>query len=289
MTECEGPRPLKISWSALQAHEMCKHRAKLMRERHKSPATNIRPFFHGIVADRIMRRWLDADEQVPGLMVRWVEEMVESCIEEARRTNDGVVRWKDAADRAAMSDWVRELLTRLEPFLLREVVPFEYQPEYRFRVPMRIPDLQGNTSEITLTGGMDILVRERKSEIPEESVWAGYDLKATENPDYLRKTLGQGVFYALAHYAAQGAPFRTFAFVQPMVERNPIAYVDITDADLRSMMARITAMAHDMWRNDNEPKKDSEGCSWCPVKHACSKFKPGAKTVFSPKPRNRVA
>ncbi len=280
MTSCEGPKRLKISWSSLQAHELCKHKAMLYREKKKAPATNIRPFFHGIVADRIMRRWLDADEQVPGQMVDWVEEMVQSCMDEARSTGDGIVQWKHSSDRLEMADWIRVLLGRLEPFLLREIVPFEYQPEYRFRVPMRIPDLSGNISEIDLVGGMDILVRES---VGPPEVWAGYDLKATANPDYLRKTLGQGIFYSMAHYAMQGVPFRTFAFVQPMVEKNPIAYVDITDADLRAMLGRIVAMAHSMWRNETEPKKDSEGCSWCPVKHACAKFKPGAKTMFKPK------
>ena len=282
MTSCDGPKRLKISWSALQAYELCKQRSKLLREKKKSPATNIRPFFHGIVADRIMRRWLEADEQAPGQMVGWVDEMVQSCLDEAKRKGDGIVQWKSAADRAEMTEWIRVLLGRLEPFLLRDVVPFEYAPEYRFRVPIRIPDLAGNTSEIDLVGGMDILVREA---LGPPSVWAGYDLKATANPDYLRKTLGQGVFYSLAHLAMQGEPFRTFAFVQPMVEKNPIAYVDITEADTRSMLVRIVAMAHSLWRNEDEPRKDSEACGWCPVKHACVRFKPGSKSIFAPKLR----
>lgn len=248
-----------------------------MREKKKSPAQNIRPFFHGIVADRTMRRWLEADEQAPGQMVAWVPEMVQQCLDTAKVEGDGVVRWKSPEDRAEMTGWIAQLLTRLEPFLLRDVVPYLYQPEYRFRVPIRIPDLTGELAEIDLVGGMDILVQEIQ-EPP--GVWAAYDLKATASPDYLRKTLGQGVFYSLAHYARVGVPFRCFAFLQPMVDSNPIAYVDITEADLRSMMARVVKMAHDIWRGDTGPKSDSDGCSWCPVKHACDRFKPGTKSAL---------
>lgn len=280
MTTCDGPPRLKISWSALQAHELCKQKAKLMREKHKSPASDIRNFFHGVVADRIMRAWLESANPVSGEMVSWVDQFIDDCLKEAKDTGDGVVRWRDPADRARMADWIRVLLGRLEPFLQRDVLPFDYEPEYRFRVPIRIPDLNGNLAEIDLTGGMDILVRET---LGPPAVWAGYDLKATENPDYLRKTLGQGIFYSLAHLAAHGTPFRTFAFVQPMVERNPIAHVVISDADLASMLARITAVAHDRWRGDEAPKKSSDGCSWCFVKHACPKFKPGSRTAFAPK------
>ena len=55
-----------------------------MREKKKSPASDIRPFFHGIVADRCMRRWLDSDDPREGEMVSWAEEMVERCLTEAR-------------------------------------------------------------------------------------------------------------------------------------------------------------------------------------------------------------
>jgi hypothetical protein len=83
-------------------------------------------------------------------------------------------------------------------------------------------------------------------------------------------------------------PFRTFAFVQPMVDSNPIAYVDITQDDLSSMMSRIIKVAHDQWRGDISPKKDSDGCSQCFLNHACAKFKPSGGGVFAPK-RRRIA
>jgi hypothetical protein len=257
-----------------------------MREKKKSPASDVRNFFHGTVADRCMRRWLESDNPVAGEMVSWVDEMIDVCLEElktpkALARGDGVVRWRDPGDRARMAEWVRVLLGRLEPFLLQNVIPYDYQPEFRFSVTIRIPDLNNELTEIDLRGGMDILVREAAGP---PAVWAGYDLKATENPDYLAKTLGQGIFYSLAQLALTGEPFRTFAFLQPMVEKNPVAHVDITQDDMQSLLARIVKMAHDIWREDHAPKTDSEGCSWCFVKHACHKYSPTlSKTVFAPK------
>lgn len=284
-TVCDGPKRLKISWTALQTHEECKQKAYLFREKHKTPGGNIRPFFHGIVADRICRAWLDSDDPQPGEMVSWVEDFIDSCRKEAKETGDGIVKWKDSNDRAEMTVWLKELLRRLEPFLIRDVLPYLYEPEFKFRVPIRIPDLAGNLSEIDLVGGMDILVREVPLEV-NPGIWAGYDLKATENPDYIRKTLGQGIFYALAHFARTGERFRTFAFLLPMVDSNPIVNVNITDQDLAVLLSRITKMCHDIWRNDVSPKKDMQGCAWCNVKHACSKMQgTGEKTTFAPKPK----
>lgn len=242
-----------------------------MREKKKSPASNIRPFFHGIVCDRTMRRWLESDDPRPGQMVTWIDEMIDACLDEAKDTGDGVVRWKSSTDRAEVAEWSRVLVSRLEPMLLQWVIPFDYEPEYRFRVPIRIPYLDGSLAHVWLTGGMDILVRE--SEGP-PAVWAGYDLKATANPDYIRKTLAQGIFYDLAVRAGvgRGTSPRTFAFLQPMVDSNPVAHVTITDADRNSLLSRIVKMAHAIWRDETGPKPDSDGCSWCSVKHACGKF-----------------
>ena len=277
---CEGPSKLRISWTSLQTHETCRQRAHLMQGKRKTPAQNIRPFFHGIVADKCMRCWLESPNPVSGEMVLAVEDTVEQCLLKARERGSGVVQWKSRTDRAEMIEWIKILLTRLEPYLQRNVIPYPYWPEYKFKVPLRIPDLAGNRSEIDLVGGMDIRVREALLPDP---VWVGYDLKATVSPDYLRKTLGQSIFYSLAHFASEGAPFHRFAFLQPMVEDNPFPEVVITQADLSSMLSRIVKMAHDMWRNDTTPKKLDSGCAWCPVKGSCVRFKPGGGGLFVPK------
>jgi hypothetical protein len=219
-------------------------------------------------------------------MVRSVEDTVEREMQRARERESGVVQWKSRTDRAEMIEWVKVLLTRLEPFLQRHVLPFDYDPEYKFRVPLRLKDPDGNDAQIDLVGGMDIRVRET---LVPEPVWVGFDLKATASPDYIRKTLGQGIFYSLAHFAEKGAPFSRFAFLQPMVEDNPFVWIDITQEDLSSMLSRIQKMAHDMWRNDITPKKLDSGCAWCPVKPGCSRFKPGGGGMFAPKARSSLA
>lgn len=250
----------------------------LYREKKKSPMQDVRNFFHGTVADRCMRRWLESDDPRPGEMASWVDEMIDFCLGEARDTGDGVVRWKSSSDRADMAEWIRVLLGRLEPMLQQWVLPFHYQPEFGFRVPIRIPDPWGNTAEIDLTGGMDILVRESLDPL----VWVGFDLKATANPDYISKTLGQGIFYDLAVFAGTGVAPRDFVFLMPMVERNPVVHVTVTDADRMSLLSRIVKMAHDVWQGDTAPKADAGGCSWCSVRHGCQKFKPSGQ-VWAPK------
>jgi PD-(D/E)XK nuclease superfamily protein len=285
MTEvCEGPRRLRISWTSLQTHETCKQRAHLQQGKRATPAQNIRPFFHGIVADKCMRTWLESDNPVSGEMVAMVEDVIEMSIQRAKDRESGVVQWKSRTDRAEMADWVRVLLTRLEPILQKHVLPHSYQPEYKFRVPIRIPDLDGNRSVIDLVGGMDIRVRE----MDPEPIWVGYDLKATADPGYLRKVLGQSIFYSVANFAEWGEPFKKFAFIQPMVENNPLPFVKISHEDLQSMMSRIVSMAHDMWRNDTTPRPLDDNCAWCPVKSACARFKPGG-SLFAPKAKSRLA
>lgn len=277
-SECVAePERLKISWSYLQTVELCSHKANLMKGGKKSEATDIRNFFHGTVCDRIMRAWLNSDNPVSGEMVTWVEDYIVRCLDEAKETGDGVVRWRNAGDRATLAAHCRRVLSGLEPMLLKWVIPFDYEPEFLFKIPIKIPYLDNKTLvTIYLTGGIDILVRE--SEVP--MVWAAYDLKATRDPGYLQKTLGQATFYDLAVRAKWGVSPRRFAFLQPAVHERPFADVVITDQDRVDMLSRIVSVAHKRWLNEDVPKASSVGCSMCPVKHACKKFT--NNTVFKP-------
>jgi phage gp16-like protein len=273
---CNQLDRIKISWSQLQAHEMCKHRAMLQRRGGRSPITDIRNFFHGTVCDRIMRAWLESDDPAPGQMAPMVDEYIVRCLDEAKNKGEGVVRWKSAADRAEMTEFCRLVVSRLEPILFRLVIPYEYQAEMRFKVPIRIPYLDGTPAEVDLVGGIDILTRRS------EKMWYPYDLKATANPDYVRKILGQGIFYDLVILAMFGSVPQEFGFIQPAVENNQVVSVKVSNEDRVSMLSRITQVAHDRWRGLDEPKPDSEGCSYCPVKFQCKKFSPQA-SVFTPK------
>lgn len=278
MTTQECPKKLKISWSQLQAFELCSHRSNLLRKQKRSPATDIRNFFHGTVCDRVMRAWLSSSDPLPGEMSEMVEDYIVKCLDDAKENQEGVVRWKHKGDREEMAAYCRSLLTGLEPMLFRWVIPYEYQPEFRFRVPIRIPYLDGSMAEIELIGGMDILVRRLR--VP--PMWFGYDLKATQNPDYIRKTLGQGIFYDVATLAMFEASLQEFVFLQPAVIERPFVTVKITDDDRLSMLSRIVKVAHGRWSNLDDPKKDSAGCSYCPVRHACKKYSSRNNTPFAP-------
>lgn len=276
---CQELDRLKISWSQLQTHFECKQRAMLQRRGFRSPLQDVRNFFHGTVVDLVMRNWLESDNPVSGQMEGMVEDHIALCLDKIKTSGDGVVKWKSATDRAELTGFCKSLVVKLEPVLQQLVLPYDYQPELRFKVTIRIPYLDGTLAEVDLVGGIDIAVR--RSRNPPR--WFAYDLKATANPDYVRKILGQGIFYDLAMLAMFGQSPEEFGFIQPMVEDNPLATIKVSNDDRVSMLARITQVAHDRWRGDNQPKTSSEGCSYCPVKSACVKFSPRSTGVFVPK------
>jgi len=262
-TEDTKPQPFRVSWSSLQAWEMCKQRGWLLSQRKSSPVKDSRNFFHGTVVDRIMRNWLD-DPQ-PGVMPKMVDDYMESCEQEALETGDGVVKWKHRTDKADLREFCVTLTKKLEPILYKLVVPFDYEPAKRFKIPMTLPGINNEPTEIFLTGEFDLLVRENSH----FNVW---DLKATADNNYWKKTLGQLVFYDLAVYAMMGeSPVRS-GLIQPMCDQEVLEF-SFTNDDRRAMLARIMTMLRAVWTEDHSPKADSVGCSWCSVRHACEKYK----------------
>lgn len=245
---------------------------------------DVRNFFHGSVADRVMRAWLSESAPRSGAMAEMVEDYFGVCEQELVVEQSGMVHWRSRTDRAELIEFCRELVTRLEPMLVRWVLPYDYEPEHRFRVPVRIPYLDGSIAEIELIGGIDVLVRRQETRgrfngVPQ---WYAYDLKATANPEYIRKTMAQGIFYDLAVLASQGVSLQEFVFLQPMVEDRLFVPLAVTDDDRRSMLSRIVAVAHARWRGEDAPKFSAAGCSYCSVKFACRKFAPRQSSVFSP-------
>ncbi len=259
--------PLRISWSSLRTNTECKQKGHLFRLGKQMPGRNVRPFFHGTVCDRVMREWLTQPEQIPGKMALMIDDFIESCEKEALETGDGVVRWKSPTDKKDMTEFCVELVTQLEPILSELVLPFEYEPAKRFSVPVHVPSLTGEPACVLLVGEMDILTRNTKSQ------WAIWDLKATKDNSYWRKTLGQMVFYDLS-LAAMFDDYATWTgLIQPMC-KEPVLGFTFTDDDRRQMWSRIVRFATDIWTHDIEPKKDMIDCNYCPVKHACAKFSP---------------
>lgn len=261
--------PLTLSWSALRSHEECRQKALLQRTGKSNPAADIRGYFHGTVVDRVMRRWLESENPLPGEMADMVEDIRDQEEIEAIRTGDGVVRWRSVNDKAIMTNFCRELVVKLEPILQELVLPYDYQPEVRYRTPIMIPYLDSRPTMVYMAGGIDIVVR--RSEDPPE--WYAYDLKGTANDKYVNSVLGQGIFYDISMEALYGHSPVRFGFIQPMCKEK-IVYANITDDDRRQMMVRIERMAHYMWRKDWTPKETTSGCTQCPVKHHCVKFTP---------------
>lgn len=248
--------------------------SSLLLQRKKSPGTDIRGYFHGTVADRVMRTWLNSTDPQPGEMVGMVEDLMIECEREALASGDGVVRWKHLNDRKEMGEFLVELVTRLEPILYELILPYEYEPAKRFKVPVQVPWLDGSPTEIYLVGEMDLLARD------ENLRWLHWDLKATKDDYYWKKTFGQIVFYDIALEAmmSEDDPVPDqyalrCGLIQPMCKEQTKEFT-ISQEDRDALWQRIVRMASDIWQKNNEPKPDNKGCERCPVRHACPKFKP---------------
>lgn len=234
--------------------------------RHKPSSQDVRSFFHGNVVDLAMRRWLEFDEPPPGWMAAHVSELFDESIEIAREVDHGYVKWKHPGDQRETREFCLECVSRLEPILARYCLPFTWVPAVRFSVPVQIEDLSGVPHTVILVGEMDLMVQDARERV---AVW---DLKATKDNEYYRKVLGQLAFYALAVRAMSGKFPAITGLIQPMCDQQVLP-VTVDDAAVRQMASRIEKTARDIWAGLLAPKADDAGCSWCPVKHACPKFK----------------
>lgn len=255
---------LSISWSSLRSFSECKQKGYLQKNGFKSPATDIRGYFHGTVSDRVMRKWLESEDRRLGQMAGWVDELIDTCIADAKESGEGVVRWKSTSDRAEMRDYCIELVRRLEPILEELVLPYQFQSATRFKVPVQVPWLDGSPTWIYLVGEFDIVTY--------SSGYAVWDLKATKDDQYWRKTIGQLTFYDLAIGAMYEEFTEKVGLIQPMCKERVLDF-KVTDDDRNQMWSRIHRMSTDLWLKEYAPKADSVGCAYCAVKHGCAKFK----------------
>lgn len=263
MTE-EYPE-LRISWTLLRTHTECAQKAKLHRERKKSKTQNVRNFFHGNVSDTVMRRWLETDRSAP--MRSMVPDLFDE--EEIRvRERDGILKWRNRTDRQEMLAYVETLCDKLEPILEDLVVPYEYELAKRFKVPILLPDPSGGKSKVLLTGELDALVKDRNGGY---SIW---DLKATSDNSYWRKTIGQLTFYDVAMWAEHNSYATRTGLLQPMCTQ-PVFEINIDDEARRNLLTSISRMAMDMWKDYAPVREDMSMCGYCECKHACAKFPRG--------------
>lgn len=229
-----------------------------------------RRFIHGTLADRAMRRWLDQDEeQLPGQMDTYVDDLWDELVE---HNDEYKITWKDdvAKDKAYVRALSKTVVNNVEPFLLKRVIPFEYEPEFRFRVPLQIPDSAGYARTIVLNGGMDIAVRD-----PNTGKVFLYDLKATTNENYISQgIMPQLIFYSIAWTLMFGTPIEdiTAAFLTPACKAQ-YRELNITSEDRRHLMTRIVRCANALWDKAKPvcTDKDSE-CYFCDARRICPKW-----------------
>ena len=258
---------LRISWSSLRTHAECKQRGYLHREKKKATLQDVRNFFPGTITDRVTRDWLlDDPTNKQGAM----PDMVDSIMEREEQKileGRGILRWRDPADKAKVREECISAVTKIEPVLNKFVVPFDYQADYSFQVPMAVPHPRGGTEKILLIGFMDILVRDNKDR------FYVYDVKHTKDEYYWRKTRGQLTFYDLSVFISQGKQTEATALFQPLC-KEPVKGFRISEESRTQMMGKISEMAWDVWTEDHTPRADTTLCNYCDVKHACTKFKP---------------
>lgn len=279
---------LRLSWSQLRVHEECKQKGYLSRSRKRAALSDQRNFFPGNVTDRVVRDWLNNGDYTPGSlapMVEMVMEREERLIREGKPDPDpkkfvapGTLKWRDNEDKSRIFAECTKAAELIEPALQKYVVPFNFQPDYRFDAPLEIPHPRGGRETVMLIGYMDILVQDNNEN------WWVFDVKHTKDNSYWRKTVGQLTFYDLAIYLTQGKPTTGTALFQPLAK--PVIHPHkVTDQARAEISQRFISMARDIWNKDHEPKQSSAGCNFCDFKHACPKFKP----VVDNNGRKRVA
>ena len=268
--EC-GRTVIRLSWNQLRTAAECKQKRFLRVTGVRKAAQDQRLFLPGSVTDRVVRQWLKDDPaRNVGVMPDMVNATIDSVREEILARGERITWKQDLADRENVRKDCIEAVTKIEPLLLKHVVPFEYEADFRFDAPLRIPRPDGTKETLTLIGFMDILVRDDAGE------YHVFDVKHTRDSSYWRKTVGQLTFYDLATRLIFGKNTKSTGLLQPLCPK-PVHPYEVTD-DLRlQMYQRIVGVANDIWNEDNTPRADNKICGYCEVKSACEKFAPVLK------------
>ena len=258
---------IRISWSGLRVHEECKQKSFQARAKKTALLDDKRNFLPGTITDLVVRRWLTDDPlNNLGVMPDMVEAAIDLAKSELVEKGEGVVRWRDPGDRKAVLEECQEAVSKIEPHLLKYVVPFRFKVDYHFKAPVHlINPVTKQEDSVVLNGYMDILV------LDEQDRWWIWDVKHTRDESYWRKTVGQLGFYDLAIELISGRPSKQTGLMQPLCDQPVMPYTP-TAASRAQLMQRIVGMANDIWLGDKTPRATSGSCNWCEVKHACEKY-----------------
>lgn len=262
------PNPVIISWSGLKRWENCPQHHLRVIKKETEKAEKGRIFLPGTVTDLTQRQWLDSENPQPGEM----EQMVTSVFDRVVAEGESKIHWKGdpRKDQEAVKALCREAVRNLEPWLLRNVIPYDYQAEVKFRANMLIPYIceEGTRAPVRMIGGIDIVVRH------DNGKFRLYDLKTSKNAGYLRSTLGQLTFYDIAWGVIQENFNHAdeWGFVTPLLDEKIIPVL-VGHEERRQMMSRIVKYAQGVWQDAWDPKADDTGCDWCEARKTCEKFK----------------
>lgn len=262
------PDPVQVSWSSLKRWENCpQHQLRIIK--HETEKQNKgRIFLPGTVCDLAQRRFLDDEHRSPGDMAASIETIFKETVEKA----ESKILWKGNpnTDMAAVQKFCRETVTTLEPWLYKNVLPYGFAAEHKFKAHMEIPYLRdGVRAPIKLIGGLDIIVQD------DQGKFRLYDLKVTKNHDYIKSTLAQLIFYDIAWCIINGAwdSCVEWGFITPAIPNEPYIPIIVTEEDRRIMMSRVVKYAQGVWNDNWAPKADDVGCNWCEARGMCQKFK----------------
>ena len=251
----------KLSWSALQRHELCKQKQHLISEGYGVKGRDVRNFLAGNVVDSIQKTWLD---NPVGSMVDLVDEHFDKAIAKAQEQD--TIKWRNKNDKKTIHTACKAATLLLEPILRARVLPFDYEPAKWFSVPVKIQNPKtGQVEEIILRGEFDLLVRDNNGKF---IIW---DLKTTADNDYWKKTVGQLVFYDLVILSMFGEPPIKAGLIQPLCDEQVKEFY-FDSSHRAEMWGRINMMMRDVWDGNFDPKSDNAGCSFCEVAHKCAKF-----------------
>jgi CRISPR/Cas system-associated exonuclease Cas4 (RecB family) len=270
---------LTVSWSQLRLFEECRQKVTLLRAGKRKSGADARVFFPGTVVDRVVRDWLltkPGDSDL-GQMPDMVDEIMEREERLLTEDEDRIVRWKDASDKAKVRADCVEAVTKIEPALVRYVLPYEYQVDYRFRTALDVP-YHDEMVRILLIGAMDITVHN-----PVADWWMNLDVKMTRDNQYWKKTQGQLTFYDLQTELEHGKPTKATALLQPLCTQQ-VKPIPMTAQGRQEMLAHISTFVTAILDNDMPVTKKPSQCIYCDFKHACPKFAPvlddrGKKTI----------